>query len=179
MSLMRLVWTLTILYSGLVGLSVYFYSGRKEIPKDNVWRKGFRSVAHCYSGCGMGEITGIFIAAGLLTLANIWVALITFSLAFLAGYTLTAYPLIQEGQNPKSAYKDALYSESLSIAVMEIVAIGVDLWLAGDATMNETLFWSSLIFSLSIGLIAAYPVNVWLINKGIKQGMHSPKMINE
>ena len=70
---------------------------------------------------------------------------------------------------------DAVYSETASITVMEVVAISVDIWLAGGATMGEALFWSSLVFSLSMGLLAAYPVNLLLIAWGVKEGMHSPK----
>ena len=58
---------------------------------------------------------------------------------------------------------------------MELAAIGVDLWLAGRATIVEPLFWSSLVVSLTAGLVAAYPVNVMLIVLGVKEGMHSPR----
>lgn len=175
MPLMNLVWGLTVLYSGPLGLAIYYYSGRRQIARDSLWRKGFRSVAHCYSGCGAGEIVGIFIAVGLLSLGNLWVAVITFTLAYVAGFALTMGPLMQEGEGFWEAFKDAAYSESASITVMEIVAIAVDLGLAGNATMWDTLFWSSLIVSLSMGLLAAYPINVLLIHWGVKEGMHSPK----
>ncbi|MBD3411389.1 MAG: DUF4396 domain-containing protein [Ignavibacteriales bacterium] len=173
--LMKLVWALTVLYSGPLGLLGYYYSGRKEIARDTLWRKGFRSVAHCYSGCGAGEIAGLFIAVGLLSWDTLPVAILTFLLAYAAGYTLTALPLIQDGVPAATAYKDAFYSETISIFVMEVVAIGVDIYLAGDATIGEPRFWSSLVVSLSMGLLAAYPVNVLLIRFGVKEGMHNPK----
>jgi len=174
--IMKWVWGFTVAYSGPLGLVIYYYSGRKEIRRDSLWRRGFRSVAHCYSGCGAGEITGIFIAAGLLALNTWWIAGITFALAYVAGFAMTVGPLVQEGVAFKQALWDAFYSETASITVMEVVAIGVDLWLAGGATMAEPLFWSSLVFSLSMGLIAAYPVNVLLVYLGIKEGMHNPQM---
>ncbi len=177
--LMKWVWSFTVLYSGPLGLAGYFYSGRKEIARDSIWRKGFRSVAHCYSGCGAGEIVGVVIAAGILALGNWWIAGITFALAYVAGYALTAGPLIQEGVAVKQALWDAFYSETASITVMEVTAVGVDLWLAARTTMGDVLFWSSLVFSLSIGLLAAYPVNVLLIRMGVKKGMHSPKHMPE
>lgn len=59
MPLMQAVWVFTVLYSGPFGLWVYWLTGRKEIARDTVWRRSFRSVAHCYSGCGMGEIVGV------------------------------------------------------------------------------------------------------------------------
>ena len=173
--LMKWVWILTVLYSGVVGLAVYYYSGRQQIKQDSIWRRGFRSVAHCYSGCGGGEVAGVFIAAGLLSLGNWEVAASSFVLAYVAGYLLTVGPLMQEGVDLGTALKDAFYSETASITVMEVVAIGVDLWLAGGVGMGEPLFWTGLIVSLSAGLIAAYPVNVLLIHWGVKEGMHSPK----
>jgi hypothetical protein len=173
--LMKLVWVFTVTYSGPLGLAVYYYSGRRQIARDSLWRRGFRSVAHCYSGCGAGEIVGIIITAGLLSLSNWWIAGVTFALAYVAGFALTVGPLMQEGVSLRQALWDALYSETASITVMEVVAIGTDLWLAGSATMSDPLFWSSLVFSLTLGLLAAYPVNLLLIAWGVKAGMHSPR----
>jgi len=174
-TLMKLVWIFTVLYSGPLGLAIYFYSGRRQIARDSLWRRGFRSVAHCYSGCGAGEIAGVFIAAGLLGLGNWWIAGITFALAYVAGFALTVGPLMQDGVPLQQALQDAAYSETASITVMELVAVSVDLWLAGKATMGDPIFWASLVFSLSMGLLAAYPVNLLLIAWGVKEGMHSPK----
>lgn len=173
--LMKVVWFLTVTYSGPIGLWIYYVTGRKQIPRDSIWRKGMRSVAHCYSGCGAGEITGIVIAAGLLALGNNAVALITFMFAYIFGYGLTFGPLVQAGTPVKRALIDTFYSDTLTIAVMEVTAISLDLWLSADAVMTEPLFWGSLIFSLSIGLVAAYPVNVLLVYLGVKGGMGDPR----
>lgn len=173
--IMKVVWFLTVFYSGALGLLIYFYSGRKQISHDSLWRKGFRSVAHCYSGCGAGEVTGIFIAAGLLSLTNISVALITFSFAYVFGYGMTLGPLLHDGVPVKKALIDTFYSDTATIAVMEITAISLDLWLAADASMNEPLFWNSLLLSLTAGLVAAYPVNVLLVRLGVKGGMGDPR----
>ena len=176
MSLMKVVWALTVLYSGPVGLAIYWLTGRKEIPDDGLWRRGARSVAHCYSGCGLGELTGVIIAAGLLAGSNTTVAITTFILAYLFGIALTVGPLLQDGVDLRTALKDAFISETPSIAAMELVAIGSDLLIAGQATWSEPIFWSSIIVSLSLGLLAAYPINVLLIRFGIKDGMMDPRM---
>ncbi|MFC4551404.1 MULTISPECIES: DUF4396 domain-containing protein [Halorussus] len=173
-SLMKFVWGFTVLYSGPFGLLGYWYSGRTQIDHDSLWRKGFRSVSHCYSGCGTGEVLGVSIAAGLLAFKTTGTILLTFALAYLLGYALTVGPLLQEGVGLGEALKDALYSETASITVMEIVAISIDVWLAAEATMGEVLFWTSLVFSLTMGLLAAYPVNLLLIRFGVKEGMMNP-----
>lgn len=174
-SLMKWVWGFTVAYSGVIGLAVYWNAGRAQIPTDSLWRRSFRSVAHCYSGCGAGEVTGVFVAVGLLALSNLWVAAITFSLAYVFGLGMTVGPLLQEGESWGTAWKDGIVSETASITVMEVVAIGTDLWLAGDATMGEATFWSALVVSLTLGFWAAYPVNVWLVARGVKEGMHDPR----
>lgn len=179
MPIMRLVWGLTVLYSGPLGLAIYYWSGRRQIARDSIWRKGFRSVSHCYSGCGLGEIVGLFICVGMLSLGNVVVSIVTFVLAWIAGFALTMKPLMDDGEPFARALRDAAWSETASIAVMEIAAIGVDLALTGNAQLGfgNPLFWSTMIVSLSCGLIVAYPVNLLLIHYGIKEGMHDPRQM--
>lgn len=174
-TLMKWVWVLTVLYSGPIGLAIYWVTGRVQIRRDSIWRRGFRSVAHCYSGCGAGEAIGVAITAGMLGLGNYWVAGVSFALAYVIGYALTLGPLLEGGETFAAAMKDTLIAETLSIGVMEVTAIGLDLWLAAGAGFSEPLFWGSLILSLSVGLFAAYPVNVALIALGVKEGMHDPR----
>jgi hypothetical protein len=173
-SMMKGVWTLVVLYSGPLGLALYWYAGRTQISTDSLWRRGVRSTAHCYSGCGAGEVVGITLAQGILALTVGWVAAITFGFAYLFGYALTVGPLMQEGVAFWESMKDALYSETPSITIMEVIAIGADLLLASEAHMGDLLFWMALAFSLSLGFLAAFPVNVALVNFGVKEGMKNP-----
>jgi hypothetical protein len=173
-SLMKGVWTLVALYSGPFGLALYWYAGRTGISHDSLWRRGVRSTAHCYSGCGAGEVVGITLAQGILALAVGWVAAITFGFAYLFGFALTVGPLMQEGVAFREALLDAFYSETPSITIMEIVAIGADLLLASEAHMGQPLFWMALALSLSLGFLAALPVNLLLVHQGVKEGMKNP-----
>ncbi|WP_440992091.1 DUF4396 domain-containing protein [Haloarchaeobius baliensis] len=171
-SLMKGVWTLVVLYSGPFGLAVYWYSGRTQISNDSLWWRGFRSTAHCYSGCGAGEVLGFVLLAGLLALgSSLVITAGTFALAYLFGYALTVGPLMQEGVSFGEAMLDALYSETPSITIMEIAAIGTDLLIASQAHISDLLFWGALVFSLSVGFVFAYPVNATLVYFGVKEGM--------
>lgn len=173
--LMKLVWTLVVAYSGPFGLLIYWYSGRAQIGRDSVWRRGCRSTSHCYSGCGLGEITGLTIATIILSFSSIGVTLTTFAFAYTFGYLLTVGPLVQEGEGFGTAAWDAFLTETPSITVMEVAAIGTDLLLAGGAGWRTPLFWTALLFSLTVGFVFAYPVNVALIHLGVKEGMGNPK----
>jgi len=174
-SLMKGVWTLVVLYSGPFGLAVYWYAGRTQIDSDSLWRRGFRSTAHCYSGCGAGEVVGFALLAGIFALgSSLVVTAGTFALAYLFGYALTVGPLMQEGVGFGEAMLDAFYSETPSITVMEIAAVGTDLLVASQAHVSELLFWGALVFSLSVGFVFAYPVNAALVHLGVKEGMENP-----
>ncbi|SEP31860.1 protein of unknown function [Halogranum amylolyticum] len=81
---------------------------------------------------------------------------------------------MQDRVSFKEAMWDALLSETPSITIMEIFAIGTDLLLAAEAHMGDLLFWSALAFSLSIGFLVAWPVNVALVHFGVKEGMSNP-----
>ena len=63
--------------------------------------------------------------------------LITFGFAYLCGYALNIGPLMQEGISFAEATKDAVLSETPSITIMEIAAIGTDLLLAASAGMGQ------------------------------------------
>jgi hypothetical protein len=171
--IMKIVWVLTVLYSGFLGLGVYYYSGRNQIKNDSDFRRGLRSTSHCYSGCGLGEITGLVISS-LIGLSLIYTAILTFSLAYVFGYSFNILPLMKDGENFVIALKDSFYTETLSIGVMEITAISVDLFISGGISILTPLFWIGLIISLSVGFVAAYPVNLILIKIGVKEGMSSP-----
>ncbi len=110
--IMKVAWVLTVLYSGPLGLLVYVYSGRGQIRRDSLWRRSFRSVAHCYSGCGLGEILGVLVLMGLLAISGWPVNLATFALAYVIGFGFTLGPLMQSGEPFWVALKDSVVAES-------------------------------------------------------------------
>ncbi|MEJ7819378.1 MAG: DUF4396 domain-containing protein [Rubrobacteraceae bacterium] len=61
----------------------------------------------------------------------------------------------------------ALASDTLSIAVMEIVDNAVMLLVPGamEAGVGSLLFWISLAFALAVAFVAAFPVNRYLISR--------------
>src|SRR2546422_2286096 len=89
-------------------------------------------------------------------------------LAFTFGYLMTLLPLVQTGMELGAALTLAFASDTLSITVMEIVDSVVMVVIPGamDAGLTDSLFWVSLIVSLVLAGIAAFPANRWLIAKG-------------
>jgi hypothetical protein len=122
---------------------------------------------HCLTGCALGEIAGLAIgtALGLSNLATIVLAVI---LAFLFGYSLTSLPLLRAGLALSVVVPIAFASDTLSIAVMELVDNAIVLVVPGaiDAGLDSRLFWGSLAFALVVAGAFALPVNRWLLARG-------------
>jgi hypothetical protein len=89
-------------------------------------------------------------------------------LAFLFGYSLTMLPLLGAGLALSAAIPLALASDTISIAVMEIVDNAIMLLIPGalGAGLTDLLFWGSLAVALVIAGAVAFPVNRWLISRG-------------
>jgi len=104
-------------------------------------------------------------ALGWSNVATIVLAVV---LAFLFGYSLTMLPLLRAGVALGAAILLALASDTLSIAVMEIVDNAIVLLIPGamDAGLTDALFWGSLAVALVIACAVAFPVNRWLIARG-------------
>ena len=122
---------------------------------------------HCLTGCAIGEIAGMVIgsALGWSDLATIALAV---TLAFLFGYTLTSIPLLRAGFAVGAVIPLALASDTVSIAVMEVVDNAIMLLIPGamEAGVGDILFWGSLSIALVIAFAFAVPFNRWLIGRG-------------
>src|SRR3954467_9474921 len=122
---------------------------------------------HCLTGGAIGEGLGVVIGTAL-GLANGPTIALGILLAFVFGYSLTSLPLLRAGLVLAVVVPIALASDTLSIAVMEIVDNGIVVAIPGamDAGLGDLLFWGSLSFSLFVAGFAAYPVNRWLLQRG-------------
>jgi Domain of unknown function (DUF4396) len=140
-----------------------------EIPAGGAALTGvaISATLHCLTGCAIGEVTGMAIATalGFSNFASIALAVV---LAFAFGYTLTSIPLLRAGLAVAVVVPIALASDTLSIAVMELVdnAIVVAIPGAMEAGLADLLFWGSLAFALAVAFVVAVPVNRWLIARG-------------
>ena len=131
-------------------------------------RTAWSATLHCLTGCAIGEVLGMFIgtALGWSNAATIALAVI---LAFAFGYALTIRPVLKSGLPFAQAARLAFASDTASIAVMEIVDNLLMLVIPGamDAGLSSPLFWGALAVSLAIAAVAAFPVNRWLISRGL------------
>jgi hypothetical protein len=141
-------------------------------------RLALQATIHCLTGCGIGEVLGLG-GATLLGLGNAASIVLGIVLAFVFGYRLTLGPLVRAGMPLLRATGITFAAETLSITTMEIVDNLVVLAVPGamDAGLSDSLFWGSLALSLALAFVAAFPVNRWLIARGlghaVMHGLHS------
>ena len=135
--------------------------------KTSLNQLAFSATGHCLTGCAIGEVLGLIIAdaLGWGNVASIALAVV---LAFFFGYSLTMVPLLRADVALASAIPLAFASDTLSIAVMEIVDNLIMLVIPGamEAGPLDLLFWGSLAVALAIAFVAAFPVNRYLISRG-------------
>ena len=142
---------------------------------------------HCLTGCAIGEVLGMVIGTAL-GFSEWGTVALAVALAFLFGYALTSLPLLRAGLAFAVVVRIALASDTLSIAVMEVVDNAIMLSIPGamEAGLTNELFWGSLSFALVIAGVVAYPVNRWLLTRGKghavvhETGIHggpSPKLV--
>jgi hypothetical protein len=131
-------------------------------------RLAAQATTHCLTGCAIGEVLGLVIASelGWDTAGSIALAVV---LAYVFGYALTLRPLLRGGLALGAALGVAFASDTLSITVMEIVDNAVILAIPGamDAGLGDPLFWGALAFALAVAWVAAFPVNRWLLARGL------------
>ena len=134
---------------------------------DHLNQMALSATLHCLTGCAIGEVAGMIIGTALEWSDGGTIA-ISVALAFVFGYSLTSLPLLRGGLALAAVVPIAFASDTLSIAVMEIVDNAIVLVIPGaiDAELADVLFWGSLSFALFVAGFCAYPVNRWLLLRG-------------
>ena len=131
-------------------------------------RTAFQATLHCLTGCAIGEVLGLVIATALgwHDLPSILLAIV---LAFVFGYGLTMRPLLSGGLPFRAAVRTALAADTVSIATMEVMDTAIVIAIPGAmaAGLVDGLFWGSLALSLVVAFLVAWPVNRWLIARGL------------
>ena len=125
------------------------------------------ATVHCLTGCTIGEVLGMVLGTAL-GWSNWPTVALAVVLAFLFGYAMTLVPLRRAGMAWSTALGLAFASDTVSMAVMELVDNAIILMIPGamDAGLADSLFWGSLVIAMILAGLAAFPVNRWLIARG-------------
>jgi hypothetical protein len=146
--------------------------GTHNTTAGSLHRLTLSATLHCLAGCGIGETLGLALGASL-GWSNGATIVIAVALAFTFGYLLTSVPLFRHGLPLRQIVRIAFLADTASITAMELVDNVIMLIIPGakDAPILSWLFWSSLVVALGIAAVAAYPVNRWLIARGMRHAV--------
>jgi hypothetical protein len=134
---------------------------------DATWTVALSATLHCLTGCAIGEVLGMIIGTALGWSEGATIAL-AIVLAFFFGYSLTSLPLLRAGMALAAVIPIALATDTVSIALMELVDNTILLLIPGamEAGLTDIGFYAALTAALLIAGAAALPVNRWLIARG-------------
>ena len=130
-------------------------------------RAALSATLHCLTGCAIGEVLGMVLAAAFGWGGAVSIA-VSVALAFFFGYSLTLAPVVRGGVPLRRALRLAVASDTLSIGTMEAVDNAFVALVPGAlaAGLVDGLFWWSLGLSLVIAFVVTVPLNRWLIARG-------------
>jgi hypothetical protein len=197
MWIMNVVWPLSALYAGPLGVWAYLRLGRQasteavkaarardETPahkRKPFWQSVAIGATHCGSGCTLGDIVAEWAVSFMpVTLFGSHVFgtwALDYVLAFLFGIAFQYFTIKPaRALSPAGGLKAALKADALSLTAWQIGMYGwmaLVLFVMFDPGPSKTspVFWFMMQLAMMAGFLTSYPVNWWLIRRGIKERM--------
>ncbi len=197
MWVMNVVWPLTMLFGSVLWMTFYLRRGRarddRTVPEHSMRSAVAVGTSHCGAGCTLGDLVGEFtlalapalgVAFGLGALFHdplyaAWV--LDFLLAYVFGIAFQYFSIKpMRDVSRRAGLWLAVKADTLSIAAWQIGMYG--LMAIGQFVVLPALFgrradpltpefWWLMQFAMIAGFMTAYPVNWWLIRRGVKERM--------
>ena len=192
MAVMEAVWSITALYFGPLAWWGYRRWGRLNSPRYQRQASAKPDygepvsvavgVSHCGAGCTLGDIIGAWVvfAAGwkLAGLALPAEYIADFTLAFALGIAFQYFAIApMRGLGVRDGIIAALKADTLSLTSFEVGLFGsmaviqLVLFTAPHLEPDHAAYRLLMQIGMILGFATAYPVNVWLIRRGIKEAM--------
>lgn len=185
MAIMDAVWPLTMLYWGPVGLIFYFWFGRGDRHGGGshggtpMWQAVFKGATHCGAGCALGDFIGDWIAFGVgFALFGSDLGgkfLLGFVLAYILGIVFQYYSVApMRGLGLREGFAAAIRADTLSLLAYEVgmfAWMGFRAWLYPQLLPTTWSYWLMMQVAMILGFMTTYPVNWWLISRGVKEKM--------
>jgi hypothetical protein len=179
MWIMDVVWPLTALYWGPLGLAFYWTVGRQPMDGKRMWQFTFGGATHCGAGCALGDFAAAWLvfAFALTVMASTLAAeyVLGFALAYLIGIVFQYFSVApMRGLGVAEGLWTAIRIDTLSLAAYELGMfgfMGLRAWLLPDLHPTDWTYWFMMQIAMVLGFWTTYPVNWWLINRGTKERM--------
>lgn len=191
LTVMKWGWLLVTLYTGPIGLAMYILSCKEPFPGGHeefikpLWKQGLGSVIHCAAG----DATGIIVAAAVTGILGLPMA-VDLVVEYIAGFgfgLLIFQSLFMKdmmGGSYTAALRHSLMPEWLSMNFMMagMFPTMIALMMGRDMRAMEPtqlVFWGAMSAAVFVGIVVAYPVNLWMVAKGLKHGMGTSRTLGK
>jgi Domain of unknown function (DUF4396) len=189
MTIMKWVWPITALYMGPIAIWAYRTLGlagqqHQEDRGDSTepsWRDVFKAVTHCGAGCTLGDIVGewgIFIMGVTLAGVALWPEYIAdFLLAYILGIVFKYFSIApMRGLGVKDGLVAAVKADTLALTAFEVGLFG---WMVLTSFIffdhhlhpDSSVYWFMMQIGMVVGFATSFPMNWWLIKRGLKEKM--------
>jgi hypothetical protein len=197
MWIMNIVWPITTLYSGLLGLYAYYKVGRLstrrkamaakragKMPPGKVkpfWQSVGIAATHCGSGCTLGDIIAEWLILAIpftifgKKIFGAWA--LDYGFAFVLGIAFQYFTIKpMKGLSPGKGLITALKADFLSLTFWQIgmygwMAIGTFAIFGHELPKTGPVFWFMMQIAMLFGFVTSYPINWLLLKMKIKEKM--------
>lgn len=181
---MKLAWILVVFYTGPFGLFIYFLSCRQPLPGTHDefikphWKQTVGSILHCLSG----DVTGIVIGAIIISffvVPNGIDLIVEYVAGFACGLLIfqSIFMLPMLGGNYFNAVRKTFFAEFVSMNTLMVgmfpTMLVLKYFLPEGREPSSIVFWGIMSAASIVGALTAYPINSWMVRRGIKHGMIS------
>jgi FtsP/CotA-like multicopper oxidase with cupredoxin domain len=182
-TVMKWGFVLVTLYMGPIGLLLYVMADKEPRPGEHeefirpLWKQGVGSTVHCVAG----DATGIILAAVVVAVIGLpmWLDLIVeYAAGFLFGLLIFQALFMRRmmggsySENLRRSFLPELISMNCMMAGMAPVMVALMMGRDMRAMWpGEPLFWVVMSLGVIAGFAVAYPVNVWMVARGMKHGL--------
>lgn len=191
MTVMKWGWLLVTLYMGPITLILYVLSCKEPEPGTHedfikpLWKQGIGSTIHCVAGDATGIIAAAAVTAALgLPMWQDMIAEYAFGFAFGLTIFQALFMRSMAGGSYVAALRKSFLPEWLSMNMMMTGMFPTMTRLMMSRDMRameptELVFWGAMSAAVAVGYVVAYPVNVWLVNAGLKHGMGTVRALGK
>ena len=182
-TVMRWGFILVTLYMGPLGLLLYVLADKEPRPGEHeqftspLWKQGVGSTIHCVAGDATGIILAAVVTAALglplrIDLIVEYVAGFAFGLFIFQSLFMKEMMGGTYWENVRKTFLPEFISMNAMMAgmapVMSLLMMARDMR-AMEPT--ELVFWGVMSLGVMVGFATAYPVNVWMVKRGLKHGL--------
>ena len=182
MKTMRWGWVLVILYTGPFGFIVYWLlhsapARRTHKPSEpSLWEQSIDSTIHCVAGDGTGILVAVMAMSWLRPPMGVEL-IVEYVAGFAVGLFLFQAPCMESTFNGsyRRAVRGTFLPETLSMnAIMAgmipvmIILMSRDMSAMAPASVR---FWGIMSLGFVVSTVTTFPVNWWLVKRGLKHGM--------